>query len=166
MPTFPDIPFMELTTRQLALRRLKELDRGCSYRVRINYKTGCWLPIDWRINVMADSLNCFLSNSKLPTYLFDADLDFKYMEITKPCYEEREKALISMRKAILDRVYNLAALRAIIECGDSSLDALYTSNAVDVYNSTGASRPRIPYMKYSTRELAKRRLEKLNSKLK
>ncbi len=157
---YPTIPFMESSTRDLARKRLSELNKGCFVRDRTLKSLGEWFEVELIINSLADSLNCMV---RPPSYLFDPSIDLKFRDITKSCVSA-EKTLISIRKVILDRVHNQDALKTILDNPSKLLDSLYVANAVDNANSTNTDRPRIPYMKYSTRFLVKERLLELRGR--
>lgn len=133
---------------------------------RDNY--GWWTSTDAKINIFADSLNFWSTGNKLPEFLFEALLDLSVKVIT---HGDQKPELISMRKAIFDRVVNEMTLKAIIESKDKRLDDRYNPKELESIQENhpsihGETYPDLPYMKYSTRELAKRRLSDLIKKKK
>jgi len=124
---------------------------------------GCWTSADRMINWHVDSLNFWSSRGGLPEFLFDESFDWGRQIVR--CFKEPE--LISFRKVIFDRVVNEKALRAIIKSKDKRLDELYNPEKwrqeMDKREPSMyvPSFPDLPYMKYSTRQLAERRLKEL-----
>lgn len=129
---------------------------------RKNY--GCWASKDNIINMYTDSLN-FWSAGKLPSFVYESKLDQRYNSgFGGQCFIEVQ--FISHRRAILERVVNEEALMAIIKLEDPRLDKLYDPKEMerekkDHPSIHGSNYPDIPYMKYSTRQLAEQRLKVL-----
>ncbi len=127
----------------------------------------CWEFLERKINRYSDSLN-FWDKGDLPNFIFnenlDYDLDYELTSRTKPCFDR----LISCRKAIFDRVVNERMLKAIIESKNINLDLMYDpkkfGKAVRPSIHQVPSLPYIPYMEYSTRSLAKHRLEEVRKR--
>lgn len=125
---------------------------------------GCWARMDYNINIYADSLNFWSVGNPLPNFLFDAHFDLLNTRFTNDCFIKLQ--FISFRKAIFDRVVNEEVLRTIVASKDKRLDDRYDPKELkriqENYPSIhGATYPDLPYMKYSTRELAERRLKEL-----
>jgi hypothetical protein len=86
---------------------------------------------------------------------------------TRDCFTKLQ--FISFRKAIFDRVVNEEVLVTIIASKDKRLDDCYDPKKLErIQKKTptihGPVYPDLPYMKYSTRELAKRRLKELRER--
>lgn len=129
--------------------------------------TGCWTSIDYNINEYTDSLNFWSINDPLPNFLFEANFDHSLMGLTRECFAKPK--FISFRKAVFDRIVNEEILAAIVVAKDRRLDERYNPKELERISRNhpsvhGSTYPDLPYMKYSTRELAARRLEELRKK--
>jgi len=125
---------------------------------------GCWSSIDYNINSFADSLNFWAKNGRMPDFIFDQNFDHSLIGLTRDCFARQH--FISFRKAVFDRVINENILVAITEAQDKRLDEYYRPEELESLQKNhtsvhGTTYPDLPYMKYSTRELAKRRLNEL-----
>ncbi|MGC4023608.1 MAG: hypothetical protein QM734_17450 [Cyclobacteriaceae bacterium] len=129
---------------------------------RNNY--DCWVKIDHSINRRTDSLN-FWKSGKLPKFIYEPLLDHLSIPWGSDCFLRTQ--FISHRKAILDRVINEEVLNAIILSPDKRLDELYlpqelSKKITPAFDAPGF--PDLPYMRFSTRQLAEKRLNTLREK--
>jgi hypothetical protein len=119
----------------------------------------CWRAVDVTVNRYADSLNFWSPKLALPEFLFDAELDWTYLQLFTKCSKEPER--VSLRRAIFDRVLSVRALKAIVHHTDSRLDMKYDPEQLKARIGPSIhsySFPIIPHMQLTTRDLAKRRL--------
>jgi hypothetical protein len=126
---------------------------------------GCWTRSDAKVNTFADSLNFWRTGAPLPAFVFIVNFDWAFSNKVYECVKEPEN--FSFRKAILDRVINEEVLEAIFNSKGKSLDSLYSPIELTkkYHNSIHPGIfPDIPYMKYTTRVLVKRRLTELRRK--
>lgn len=127
----------------------------------IRVEFDCWVSIDGMINQYADSLNFFKKN-ELPKFLLNKNLDYELRRFTRFCFAKDK--IISFRKAIFDRVVNDKVLFSIVHNESSRLDSLYSPAELErtaKQNIHISGFPNIPYMEYSTRELARLRLDEI-----
>jgi hypothetical protein len=149
--------FITVALTIVCFRALSQ-DRPISIE-RDNY--GWWTSTDAKINMFADSLNFWSTRTKLPGFLSDDLLDLSLKIVTSG---DQKSELISIRKAIFDRVINENILEEICRSSNLDYDKLYNPKELlkNVKPSVhGPVYPELPYMKYSTRELAERRLREL-----
>lgn len=159
--SFPKFQYMQYSIRQLAKMRVEELSEG-RIRGKATDAKGCWTRIDREINVTADSLNWWIPGTNLPSFLSDPLFDWRKKELGKDCISD--KIFISYRKMVFDRVIDSKVLSVIINVNDSLLDKRYGLIVMENSNPGNSNFPELPYMKFSTRDLAKRRLIELNSR--
>ena len=112
----------------------------------------------------ADSLNFWKPNGKLPRYIFKKELDFVAPTLKRLKMDD-SSWLLSLRVAILQRVYNESVLEYIVQLKDDRLDQLYKPedyphkwNVSEPYEGPG---PNIFWMDYSWRRLVQQRLDDL-----
>ncbi|HEY9047596.1 MAG TPA: hypothetical protein VIN08_16935 [Ohtaekwangia sp.] len=126
-------------------------------------RSNCWMGFDINLNRYADSLNFITNPKQLPVFLGDYLFDWKHRDHLYPCLTDDPDELISMRKIILSRVLREDVLEWIISNKNTNYDKLYIPEEVkklfqnDIYSVF----PVIPYMKYTTRDLARIRLEEI-----
>lgn len=132
----------------------------------ISNKRGCWSAFDLTVKYLSDSLVFVNAPKQLPHYLDNYILDWHNKNSLKGCVSEDE--IISLRKAIIDRVSSEVILNWIIESKDTSYDKKYDPIALqkvikyDLFNTF----PEIPYMQFSWRDLAKNRLTEIKERKK
>jgi len=127
---------------------------------RKNY--GCWAVKDAVINSHADSLNFWSAGVPLPDFVSDSTMDWWLIRLGGDCFIKLQ--FISYRKAILDRVVNEEVLVLITKAKDERLDKLYDPKEMEKKVKPSIHTPNfpdLPYMKYSTRQLAEQRLKVL-----
>lgn len=122
--------------------------------------------VDKIIGQFADSLNYWNPDQKLPSYLFDKDLDFNHLgTLSRLRTNKPTRWLLSLRMAIFMRVYNKEVLKCIIGSENESLDYVYDPKEhyqhPDVSSPYSGPGPNFFWMEFSTRELAKFRLEEI-----
>ena len=119
---------------------------------------GKWIVPNQFIIKYADSLNYWDPGNPLPKFIFNPLFDIEQYRLFRYCDNEYlEKVwLTSMRKLVLNRVYNTNTLEAILNNNDSRLDQTLDK----VLKSTQY----VFYSCYSTRELVSMRLEELKEK--
>lgn len=128
-------------------------------------EVGCWMGFDGNLNWYADSLN-FITNAKdLPNFLNDYLFDWKMKNAIWECQSDKTEGF-STRLAILDRVVNEKALKWIVESKNVNYDKLYVPEEEEKQRRTAGfdvddGYPILPFMKYSTRQLAQKRLEEI-----
>lgn len=125
---------------------------------------GCWSVFDSSVKYFSDSLVYAKDKEHLPRYLSNPILDWQYRNSLKPCLFEEE--FISLRKAIIDRIYDEKVLNWIISSKNSDYDKKYSPDALkrEIKESMYNTFPLIPFMQYSWRDLAKKRLEEINKR--
>lgn len=127
---------------------------------RDNY--GWWTSTDAKINMFADSLNFWSSGNELPKFLSETLLDWGLGRVVT--HGDQKPELISIRKAIFDRVLNENVLAEICRSSNLAYDRLYNPKEMEKQVKPSVfvpGFPDLPYMKYSTRQLAERRLNEL-----
>ena len=139
---------------------------GASMAFSQNKFRGCWVGFDHTINHYTDSLNYIKSRGQLPKFLADHLIDWWHHNSYRLCLANHDE-IISTRVAILDRVYREDVLTWIVESKNKDYDKLYAPTELEEKYSKGGltdySFPDFPYMKYSWRELAKRRLDQVKN---
>ncbi len=128
---------------------------------RKNY--DCWASIDHIINIYSDSLN-FCSIGRLPDFIYEVNLDHSLIGFSRDCFIRPQ--FISFRRAILERVVNEEVLNAVAKSKDARLDEIYNPHELERTKKEhpsihGSNYPELPYMKYSTKQLAEMRLKEL-----
>ncbi|MGB5979602.1 MAG: hypothetical protein WBG62_19460 [Cyclobacteriaceae bacterium] len=129
---------------------------------------GTWHTIDYLINSRADSLNLWKPGDKIPEFLFDKNLDHHRSDILMNFKGDSSNSwFLSLRQAIISRVWNTNVLKAILELEDERLDEIY--DPASYYERADILKeewPRYYWMEYSTRELVKNRHDYLLMKKK
>jgi hypothetical protein len=128
---------------------------------------GCFTRLDKGINEFADSLNYWSKVNPLPKYISEPNFDFAFSAQVYECVKKPEH--FSFRRAILNRVFNEDVLIEIVDSKNTNFDKLYDPKAMEnKYKESihTPNFPELPYMKYTTRDLAKQRLKELREKKK
>lgn len=123
---------------------------------------GCIIGFDLVVNDYADSLNFINSSDDLPHFLNDYLIDWKRKDAIVECLADRDEG-ISYRRSIFARVINEKPLQWIVASKNKNYDKLYDPEKLEMESikSFDNDFPVLPFMQYSTRELAKKRLEEL-----
>lgn len=136
---------------------------GQDNRVLSANSNGCWSVFDLGIKYFSDSLILAKDVKHLPSYLGNHIFDWQHKNSLKSCLQQEE--IVSLRKAILDRVYDEKILNWIITSKNKDYDKRYEPEVLkrEVKNSMYNTFPSIPYMQYSWRELAENRLKEIKN---
>lgn len=127
-------------------------------RIFVRQNGGEFDHLDVVINGEVRGLQYWKEGDDLPEFLYNEDFDFLRRKFfVNNCYSDQEW-IPSTRKAIFDRVYNEEVLRAIADATDTRLDEKYDPEYVEWLQGPG---PKIFWMDFSTRELAKERLREI-----
>jgi hypothetical protein len=122
----------------------------------------CWTFLDFALNNDADSLNFLKSQSEMPLFLNQYNLDWIEMHLWRHCLPSYSEGL-SFRKSVLDRVNRTDVLEWIITSPNPNYDKKYVPEDVEkkIGNHFDTSFPGFPYMEFSWRDLARKRLSVL-----
>lgn len=120
---------------------------------------GCWTGFDNYFNHCADSLNFIVTIDQLPVFLTDHLIDWKQRKLFSSCvFDSTER--ISIRKVIMDRVYREDVLEWIINSKTEAYGKVYVPEQLrKEMNYYFSSFPDFPFMEFSWRQLAKKRLD-------
>ena len=123
---------------------------------------GCWMGFDGHLNSFADSLNFISAPKNLPNFLNDYLFDWKMKDAIRECQSDKTDGF-SARDAILDRVTNEKALRWIVESKNTNYDKLYNPEEEEKHHKPSYDNgyPILPFMEYSIRKLAEKRLKEI-----
>ncbi|HCW09250.1 MAG TPA: hypothetical protein DGG95_17985 [Cytophagales bacterium] len=131
---------------------------------QISNKNSRWEDLDRYINHFSDSLNMASDSTQLPKYLEMPWFDWLLRnEIKRTCCNELVP--ISLRRAILRRVFREDVLKWIIYSNNLSYDKIYRREEVmkSSLSTLHDDFPNLPLMEYSWRDLAKNRLKDIGS---
>ncbi len=119
---------------------------------------GKWIVPNQFITKYADSLNYWDPENPLPKFIFNPLFDLEQYRLFRYCDNEylEKVCLTSMRKLVLNRVYNIETLEAILNNNDSQLD--------QTLDKVLKGSQCVFYSCYSTRELVNIRLAELKEK--
>jgi len=136
---------------------------GQDNRVISANSNGCWSVFDLGVKYFSDSLIFAKDAKHLPAYLGNYIFDWQQKNSLKSCLLQEE--IVSLRKAILDRVYDEKILNWIITSKNKDYDKRYEPEVLkrEIKNSMYNTFPIIPYMQYSWRELAENRLKEIQN---
>ncbi len=152
-PEADSIPYMQFTLRELVNRRIVELQ--IMQRSPPESKS-CWEWSDYTLNLLADSLNHWVSGKPLPKFLQDRFLDLKLQKQLNQCTVSKE--LISYRREVVFRVVNREVLEAIARSGDPAIGAVVDAEELSAVSKFSS----YPYLRFSMNELARMRLDDIN----
>jgi hypothetical protein len=125
------------------------------------------MGFDGYLNWFADSINFASNRTELPNFLEDHLFDWRMRDVIWECQADKSEGF-SARLAIFNRVVNEKALLWIIQRENSAYDKNYIPGEEERLQkpSFGQNYPDLPFMNYSTRQLAEKRLHEIRLKKK
>jgi hypothetical protein len=123
---------------------------------------GCWMGFDGNLNWFADSLNFLTEPRYLPKFLAYPLFDWKMKDAIWECQSDKSDGF-SARLAILRRVINEEALEWIVKSRNEEYDKLYNPEVEEKrhVSTFDNSYPVLPFMEFSIRQLAEKRLKEI-----